>query len=213
MNSNIKKQQKQGSAKTANALEALKDIGQHTAQQMHEEIANFPQDFFNELVSGPSARKSYSGELNPGDSLEMNEVFSGKKEENDQARNQIAFERRLLEEEKVESSKKTNEVKMELKMIQDELIKIAQSTDNLAKETEIASMQVAVDPGIYHIIFFQKLLEFVRSYRKKINEANVWLASANNRAGKKAKGWVGNYQKHGAKYLLSGEHYAQRSAG
>jgi hypothetical protein len=62
------------------------------------------------------------------------------------------------------------------------------------------------------VIFFEKLLEFVKSFRKKINQSNVWLSSANKRAGKKGS-WKSNYQQHGAKYLLSGEHYVARSAG
>ncbi len=212
-------QNKKGQAKqypktiNPNPLEALKDIGANTAKQMREEIAQFPQDFIDSLLGGTPTSQNHSGEIVPGEAMEMNEVISGKYEEQVVVKQQIAFERRLLDEEKSQTEKKTNELKIQLKMIQEELVAIAQNTQTLAKETEIAAYQQTVNPGVYHVIFFEKLLEFIKSFRKKINEANVWLASANKRAGKKAKGWVANYNQHGAKYLLSGEHYNQRSAG
>ncbi len=195
-----------------NPMEAMKDIGAATAQQMRQEIAQIPQDMFNQLLGfdTPSVPPR-SGELLPGESMEMSEVMSVQYEENNAVRQQINYERMLLSEEKAESQKKTNELKMQLSQVQRELIQIAQSTESLAQETEIAAMSVAVDPGVYHVIFFEKLLEFVKSFRKKINQANVWLSSANKRAQK--KGWAANYKQHGAKYLLSGEHYVARSAG
>jgi hypothetical protein len=179
---------------------------------MREEISSLPKNLVHELLGITQNGSNYSGELNIGNSLEMNEVLSGKMKDNTEAKQQITFERTLLQAEKREQQQKTNELRLELNMIQNELIKIAQSTESLAKETEIAAMQSAIDPGVYHIIFFEKLLEFVKSFRKKINEANVWLTSVNQRTAKK-NAWGSNYKKHGAKYLLSGEHYVARSAG
>lgn len=209
---NNKKSQKQY-PKIPNPIEAMKDIGTATAQQMRQEIAQIPEDMINELLGfgKQPQQQPRSGELVPGEAMEMSEVMSINYEENNTMRQQITYERMLLSEEKAESKKKTNELKMQLSQVQRELIQIAQSTESLAKETEIATMSVAVDPGVYHVIFFEKLLEFVKSFRKKINQANVWLSSANKRAQK--KGWAANYKQHGAKYLLSGEHYVARSAG
>jgi hypothetical protein len=194
-----------------NPLEALKDIGTATANQMKQEVMDFPQNFIDGIL-GNAPQQSRSGELVLGDTMEMTEVFSGEHQEEVVIHQQIAFERRLLQEEKNETSKKSNELKIQLKMIQEELISIAQNTQQLAEETEVAAMQQTVAPGVYHIIFFEKLLEFIKSFRKRINEANVWLHSVNKRAGKKGS-WSANYKKHGAKYLLSGEHYVARSAG
>lgn len=209
---NKKQKQYQGTI-SPNPIEALKDIGTATAEQMKQEIMDFPQNFVDELFGNKPAPKNHSGELVLGDTMEMTEVLSGQHDEQVVVRQQIAFERRVLEEEKMQTERKSNELKIQLNQIQSELIQIAQSTQNLAEETENAAMMQTVAPGVYHVVFFEKLLEFIKSFRKRINEANTWLTSANRRAGKKAKGWVANYNKHGAKYLLSGEHYSQRSAG
>ena len=60
--------------------------------------------------------------------------------------------------------------------------------------------------------YCRKLLEFIKSFVKKVEEASVWLHALNKRSAKKNV-WGANYKKFGAKYLLSGEHYLQRSAG
>jgi hypothetical protein len=214
------KKQPQGQTKhqpqssvSPNPLEALKDIGMQTAADMRAEIAQFPDMFMDQLLGTQTSQAPHrSGELSAGDSMEMNDVLSGRSEEMTVMREQISFERRLLQEEKAETNKKTNELKMQLSQVQRELIGIAQSTQELAQETQIATMQVTIDPGVYHVIFFEKLLEFIKSFRKKINQSSQWLSSANKRAGKKGS-WTANYKQHGAKYLLSGEHYVARSAG
>jgi len=133
-------------------------------------------------------------------------------EEVKKAKKQVSFERRLLEEERVQVEKKTNELRMQLTAIREEILFLAQKTEDLAEETQVAAFQAPVEPGIYHVIFFEKLLEFVKSFRRKIEEASIWLHAVNRRAARKNV-WGANYKKSGAKYLLSGEHYLQRSAG
>jgi len=54
-------------------------------------------------------------------------------------------------------------------------------------------------------------LEFMKSFRKKIEDAQIWLHASNKRAEK--KNFWSTYKKHGSKFLLSPDHYLQRSAG
>lgn len=208
---NTKKGQKQTN-KVPNPLETLKDIGKNTAAQMKNEASKIPEDFMRQLLGMQRSEKSYSGEIIPGEAVEMNDVFAGKYKEIHEQKRQFAIERRLLQEEKVRIEKKSNELRMQLNAIREEILIIAQRTENLADETEIAAMQAPIEPGVYHVIFFEKLLEFIKSFRKKIDEAAVWLHAVNKRASKKNM-WGSNYKKHGAKYLLSSEHYLSRSAG
>jgi hypothetical protein len=72
-------------------------------------------------------------------------------------------------------------------------------------------VEVPNNPGIYHVIFFEKILEFLKSFRQKIDQASVWLGSANKRAEK--KNYWSMFKKKGSSFLLSPDHYSQRSAG
>jgi len=207
---NKSKTQKQ--IRQPNPLEALKDIGTATAKQMRQEASKMPSDFMEQLLGIKPQARNFSGELIPGESVEFSDVFTGRYEEIQKSKKQIQLERRLVQEEKVRIEKKTNELRMYLNAIREEILILAQKTENLAQETQLASMQAPIEPGVYHVIFFEKLLEFVKSFRKKIEEAGVWLYAANRRAAKK-NAWGTRYKQYGAKYLLSSEHYLQRSAG
>lgn len=212
MNNNSKKGNK--TIKYPNPLEALKDIGSSTAKSFQKDfLGKMPDDFMEQLF-GVQKKEKISGEISAGESLEMSQVFSGQQKEVEAERKQIAVERSLLEQEKKLVSEKSNELKMRLQVLMNELLAVSKQTEGLAEEVQIAAMQAPSEPGIYHLIFFEKLLDFLKSFRKKIAEARIWLHAVNKRAAKKGGNvWGSNYKKSGGKYLLSGEHYLQRSAG
>lgn len=208
---NDKNKKQKGILNQANPLESLKDIGAGTVKSLKEDLlSQTPKDFIDQIL-GPRTR-NFSGEIIAGESLEISEVLSGEHEGKLKLRHQLHLERTLRLEDKESRDRKADELRIQLKSIQEEVLELAQSTQDLAEETQIAAMQAPIEPGIYHLIFFKKLLEFVKSFRKKIEEASVWLHATNKRAAKK-NAWGANYKKHGAKYLLSGEHYLSRSAG
>lgn len=194
-----------------NVLEALKDLGAGSASQTKDLIKNTSEDFFKELMGIPRTPPKRSGELSMGESMSMDEVISGKEEENKKLRAQIRMERNLADAEKRLSDQKSNELKVQLQAIIQEVQKVASSTQNLAQEVQVAVIQAPSNPGIYHIVFFEKLLGFLQSFRRKINEASTWLQSSNKRAQK--KNYWSTYKKKGSSFLLSPDHYLQRSAG
>jgi hypothetical protein len=197
------------SART-NILESLKDISDSSVKATKSDLLEkIPEDFLNQLLGKQD--KKYSGEIIPGESLEFQEVFSGQSEENEKLRKQISLERRIREEEKILIEKKTNQLRLQLHAIMQEIAALAQSTQDLGEELEIATMQVPENPGIYHVVFFEKVLEFIKSFRRKIESAAVWLHASNKRAEK--KNYWGMFKKHGTKFLLSPDHYIARSAG
>jgi hypothetical protein len=194
-----------------NVLESLKDIGIGTTTQAGDLLKNTSEDFFKELVGISKPKINRSGELNAGESLQMNEVMSGKDEENKKLRAQISLERQLSTDEKRVSQEKSNDLKVQLHALMQEVQKVAASTQNLAEVTQVTMMAAPIEPGIYHIIFFQNVLEFLRSFREKIDLAAVWLQGSNKRAEK--KNYWSMYKKKGSSFLLSPDHYLQRSAG
>ena len=112
MNDKAKKAQKQ--ARKASVMESFKDIGSSTMKSLKQDlISPTSEDFFDQIF-GSHTHKKYTGELNPGESIEMGEVFSGKAEENKKLRGQIALERRLSQEEKNLVEKKANQLKVQL---------------------------------------------------------------------------------------------------
>lgn len=206
-----KKQAKTNKQKYQNSLEALKDIPQETARSLKEDfVQKLPEDVMQQIFGGP-VKQSYSGEISVGESLEIDKIYSGENEKEKKLKTQLTYERVLRREEKELKTKKSNELRLELKSLMQEVVKLSQNTQELSEEVQIASMQAPVEPGVYHKVFFEKLVEFIKSFRKKLKEAGTWLQAANKRAEKKNY-WT-KYKKHGAKFLLSADHYLTRSAG
>ena len=212
MNDNQKqKPRDQKQIKHTSVLEGLKDVGGSTAKSLKKDVLQgTSQEFLNQLL-GRKYGTARSGEISPGEILEFDEVLSGRHEETLKLKKQIALERKLREEEKVRIEKKSNELRLQLNVIIQEVSLLSQTTQELTQETQIAAMQAPIEPGVYHVIFFEKLLEFIKSFRKKIEEAKVWLHASNNRAQK--KNYWARYKKHGGKFLLAADHYVSRSAG
>jgi len=202
----------QTAARRTNVLESLKDIGSGVTSSLNTDLlGGISKDLLGQILNRKGPGKKTSGDIRVGESLEFSDLLSGKHEENLKLRNQIAFERRLITEEKEVSEKKTNELKVQLQALMQEVSYLAKTTQSLGEEVEVATMQAPSQPGIYHIIFFEKIIDFIRNFRKNIDSASVWLGASNKRAEK--KNYWAMYKKRGASFLLSGESYSQRSAG
>ena len=183
---------KKGGYHTPNPLEALKEIAVQTTQVLQHEV-----------FRAPETKKKVSGDLRAGESVSFNEVK--------QAQKQIVFERYLLEEEKSTLAEKTNNLRLELQAIMQEVQYLAKATANLGAEVKTATFQAPANPGKYHIVFFETVLETIKSFRKKIESASVWLAGVNKRTQK--KGFWGQYKQQKSSFLLNPESYNARSTG
>ncbi len=203
---------KSGVRTKQNVLESLKDLGSSASDSIKTDLfKKTSEDFFKELLGLPKAAPKRSGEIPMGESLAMADILSGKEQENAKLRAQIGLERRLSGEQARLAEQKSNELRVQLQAITQEIGKVAQGTQNLAEAAQIAMVQAPANPGVYHVLFFEKVLAFLQSFRKKINEASVWLQSSNKRAEK--KNYWNTYKKKGSSFLLSPDHYLQRSAG
>lgn len=176
-------------------LEVLRDLGGGFASDVQEQ-------------TGLRPRKT-SDTIFPGQTVDF---------ENQKQKLQEMFERRLRQteivrrQERLVFSAKDQETKAKVTVLQEEVKKLAQSTQNLAKEIEITAFQAPIQPGVYHETFFEKLISFVKSLTKKIENASVWIAAWNARAKKRPYYWA-QVGKSGGKFLLSQERYMATQAG
>ncbi len=193
-----------------NPLEVLREGGNYAKNTLSEQII-MPggRDILDQIFG---QKQTYSGEIMPGETLEMKDLYSGKRQAEENTRLQIQTERRLRQEDSVYVEKRVRELRIQIQAIHEEVVQIAKATPELSREVKIAALQAPSSPSTYELFFLTHILEFLRSFRKKIENAGVWLQTANKRAQKKNV-WGQNYKKSGSKYLLSGEHYLSRSAG
>lgn len=181
-------------------------------ETLKEETKSTTDEFFKQLLGQQKKfQQNVSGELPVGHSVQMNEIMSGQLEKNRQLEENIFFERRLFNEEKQETNKKLNDLRLRLQAIQAEASKMVATTANLSQELKTAVLQSTASVSEYQINFFEDIISLITAFRKKIDNAVVWLQGTNKRAEK--KNFWAQYKKKGSSFLLSNESYSQRSAG
>lgn len=196
---------------TKQTFETLQNIGSSTVSSLAKDLGQgIGSEFFKQLLG--TRERRVNGSLTPGESVSMEAVMSGRFEEEKKLKLQLAQERQMRINEHRISEKKQGELKVQLSALTSEVGKLAQATQGLSQEVQVAAMSAPVEPGVYHVIFFEKLLEFLQSFRKKIDNASYWLGSYNKRASKKSHQFWGQVKVGGGKRLLSAEDYSQRAA-
>lgn len=109
-------------------------------------------------------------------------------------------------------SAKERETQLQIKSLQNEIQQLAKATGTLAKEVQIASMQMPAEVGQYHITFFEKLRQLLQKLRSQINESSAWLAEFNKKSQKK-NGYWGKYKKQGTTFSLHSDRSVATQTG
>jgi len=104
------------------------------------------------------------------------------------------------------------ETKEKLDGIRKELQALSKSIKGFHQEIEKAVLEMPINPGVYHLNFFEQLRSFIQSLRETLDDGKVWLQAFNNNS-KKKKGYWGMYKKHGTTFGLSNERTIATQAG
>ncbi len=210
MGNNDNKKKRQGSFYSQSLLESFSDIGSNTANTIKKDLLSpIPEDIRNQILGLPT--RNFSGEILPGENLEMKEVITGERQQVEKSNKQLVQINLLEKEQKKLSEQKLAELKLQLKAIHEEIISAVRVTNDLEQEVQIAALQSPSDPSQYEFFFLEHILNFIRSFKEKAENARVWLSLQNKRAAKRNV-WAQNYKSMKGKYLLSKEHYLSRSA-
>jgi hypothetical protein len=189
-----------------NFLEALTELGGGVAKSAVRDLAGgVAEASLNQVTN-----RQISGELKPDQPVEVVPT----PQEAQLERQTERFHQEYLDinrQEKLVYKETERETRMQIAVVLEELKKLSVSTKKLAKEVEIAAHQVP-EPGVYHLNFFTKLRQTLKSLRKKIDDSSTWLSAFNQRAGKKGYYW-GQVKKSGTKFMLSQERYMATQAG
>lgn len=104
------------------------------------------------------------------------------------------------------------EEQLQIKATQEKLQEeIKKPPQLMGKEIKIAIEQEPVDPGVYHLSFFEKLQQLIIKI-KKVEESSTWLGAFNQRAKKRSHYWAG-VGKAGTKFMLSPDRVVATSVG
>lgn len=209
MTSNSKKNKRQN-AYNNNFLEALRGLGDGFVDSTVNDLGGgLVKDAFGQITGQKS-----SGELKPDQSFDLQKAKNeARKEKADHTSREFYQDYLdLRKQERLVYSHVEQDTKLQIAAVLEELKKLALSTKGLAKQVDIAVQQVPVEPGSYHLNFFEKLRESLILLRKRLDESATWLAAFNQRSKRRNYYW-GQFKKSGSKFLLSQERYMSTQAG
>lgn len=102
-------------------------------------------------------------------------------------------------------------IRQQIESVRMELKALVASLKSLNAEVEKAIADSPVEPGVYHMNFFERLKTLISAMRKQVNQGRSWLNLFQTR--KKAKGYWNMYKKHGTTFGLSSERSLASQAG
>jgi methionine synthase I (cobalamin-dependent) len=184
--------------KNDNVLEALGSVPSGVASTTVTEFGKIGGD----IVSAFLGSTPPSGELKPNQAIEFGEKQP-----------EVA----PVQPQRIETLVKPNvdaleaETRKKLEEIRAELKALIASLKNLHQEVQTVVSQEVVNPGIYHVNFFEQLKTFIQVLRQQIEDSRAWLAAFTVR--KKKIGYWAMYKKHGTTFGLSSERSLATSAG
>lgn len=184
--------------KNDNVLEALGSVPSSVGSNTVAEFGKIGSDIVSSLLGGAPR----SGDLAPNQAIEFGEKPQ---------------ETIVPQPVHVEALHKPNaslidmETRQQLEAVRAELKALIASLKNLHQEVATAVAKEDVDPGIYHLNFYEQLRTFIKVLRLQVEDSRSWLASFGGR--KKKMGYWGMYKKHGTTFGLSNERSLATAAG
>jgi len=190
---------KQVHYKNDNVLEALGSIPSGVGTNTASEIGKIGSNIVDALLGGTPR----SGDLAPNQAIEF-----GAENPVEQAPAQTI---RMETAPRPDISMIEMETKNQIDAIRAELKQLIASLKGLHQEVQTAVSQEDVDPGIYHLNFYDQLRTFIHVLRQQVEDSRSWLASFQSR--KKKMGYWNMFKKHGTTFGLSNERSIATSAG
>ena len=157
-------------------------------------------------VENLASRKEKSGDLREGEEI----VFAKEKKVEIEAA--YDYKGEVLHFEQKGAQKENYEIRVKIDEIKIELVKLAKSS----KELEITFKNVTleqqpINPGKYHLNFFEWMLVTIQNTRMRVEDSAAWLGVVSGK--KNRKDYWSLSKKHGTSFSLSGERTAATQTG
>ncbi|MBI3576885.1 hypothetical protein HY086_02525 [Candidatus Gottesmanbacteria bacterium] len=181
-------------------LESLRSLGGGVGKTVTKDVVGKGASDALRSLFGSLPAQQPQGEFRPNQPID----FSKERFNPYQMRRPEVIVRPQVKREEVGMKEKIDAVRVELKAL-------AQSVKQLRSEITNQVDQTPIDPGIYHLNFFERLRGILKILRQQIEDSRSWLLLWTGR--KKKMGYWGRYKKHGTQFGLSSERTVATQAG
>jgi hypothetical protein len=192
---------KQTTYQNDNILESVRGIGVNVGKTISQDvISRGAGDALQSLFGTPK-----SGELHQNQPIEFTQKEENPREPQQEVRHTQP------EQPAIGKSEDAQAVQAQLNAVRTELKALIASLNNLQVEMQKTIEETPVDPGVYHVNFFEKLRTLILILKQQVDDGRNWLALTSGR--KKKQNYWGMYKKHGTQFGLSNERKMSTQAG
>ena len=203
--SNQPKKKKSSVKRGDGFFEAIGEIGRSFKTSIKDDFLEGTAEGVKDQLLNISRTKS-APEKQP-DNFDFAEWIQLKEEEvaqeNLQKGRKLEKRRQQFQPENIVFSQADHRLEQEIQEVRQELQLLIQAIGQVEQQVETAVVQEVVDPGVYHLNFFQKLATWLRMIRKNLQEGEIWMEMWHSRS-KRSAYWNG-VKKSGTSFMLSGE--------
>ncbi|MBP9797594.1 hypothetical protein KBC70_00415 [Candidatus Woesebacteria bacterium] len=86
-------------------------------------------------------------------------------------------------------------------------------SDEVMKIEQAALQAIPEKVGIYHVRYYEMILQYLRGLKAKVGEAKTWLMAMQSKKASRGSAFGANTKKKGTQYSLSQEQQVARSVG
>lgn len=183
----------------ANFIEALKSIGSQSTSSFGKDVVGGVAKNFVQDLTG-SRTQAFENRENSQD------IETRIKQE------ALALQRHKEITETKVFDRKQEEAKAKIEAIKEQLQLLIKELAGMDKELEKAIEEEIVNPGTYHVNYFEKIRKFLIDLRKRVADSANWLEMSNQRKAAQ-QGYWGQVRKSGTKFMLSQERTLATQAG
>lgn len=207
----VKKQNKQYANK--NPLEALQDITSGVRDSFTGAGKDSVKDLWDQLLGSDKydlKETKNSGELTEGQELNLSKREKDEPQLDIEAA--IDYRREIIHAGERGAKLHSRELEVKIQEIIIELKKIVSTSKELQVQfKEITVEQMPIDPGEYHLNFFEWMFSVLRYARMKVEDSANWLSACTSKKNKKQ--YWNQFKKHGTTFGLSNERVVATQTG
>lgn len=191
-----------------NPFEALRDVGTTVVDSVKEGSSEAVKDMWAQILgvdkyAAKPAQKG--GDLKAGQELNLQDAAK-KIEKVSEA--PMSYFKEIREAGKSGLAQESQEIRQQVQSIMYELQRLAVATKAVEKQVASAVGTGVVNPGKYHVNFFEWMFTVIKDARKRVENAGAWLGTV-----KKKKGFSIAGMKKNMSQLMSGERSTANQTG
>lgn len=186
-----------------NPIEALTDIGSGVSDAFKKDLVQRgAKDVMTQVVG-------ISMDLKEGEEMVIGEPKAEKSHHKEAA---LEYHREIRKVSEISAHKAGSEIDAKLEQILLELDKLIDSSSELEQRFEVLAVsEKPVEPGTYHLNFFDWMLSVISSTRQQIEDSSAWLGAVSSKKSKKS--YWSMFKKHGTSFGMSNERQVATQSG